>query len=74
VELIPIFNNFAVVIAAEAQSQSCDSLGVSQDLMARYLFELRNNRRCDCEPGADFLVDPAAINYTVTSFTCQVMQ
>lgn len=54
------------------EAQSCDSLGVSQELLARYLFELRNNRLTDCEPGGDFLVDPAAINYSVTSLICQV--
>ena len=40
--------------------------------LARYIYELVQNRQAECESGGDFLVQPAAINYKVSSFCEQV--
>ena len=40
------------------------------ETIARYLFELWNNRQSKCESGGDFLRDPKEISYSVKSF-CQ---
>lgn len=35
--------------------------------LARYIFELWNNRQTKCESGGDFLRDPKDIDYSVDS-------
>lgn len=65
--VLPIICDLATVAAACPPPANQE-----ESLIARYIWELRSNRQSLCEPGGDFLVDPAAINYSVPSFCSQV--
>lgn len=44
------------------------SYSTKDESLARYMFELWNNRQSNCESGGDFLRDPNEISYSVKSF------
>lgn len=65
--LIALF--FVVFCAFPAWGASCPPpANKDEELLARYVFELRNNRQTTCPPGGDFFIDPDEINYAVSSF------
>jgi hypothetical protein len=55
------------MLGAVADS-TCTYTKKNDEMMARYLFELWNNRQSACESGGDFLQNPKDISYSVTSF------
>ena len=52
-----------LVIHAEAQGPSC---GAADTQLARYFYELLNNRADGCLPGANFITTPAADDVKLT--------
>lgn len=55
-----------------AAGRKCNYISEDENI-ARYLFELWNNRQKKCESGGDFLRDPEEISYNVES-VCQTIE
>lgn len=57
----------ALSVLHSASAKEC-TYSDKDETIARYLFELWNNRQSKCESGGDFLRDPKEISYSVKSF------
>ena len=63
------FVSLTLLLSLVVADKSCTYTAKDENI-ARYLFELWNNRQSKCESGGDFLRDPKEISYSVKSF-CQ---
>lgn len=63
-----VFSVLAFICTTSQADESCLYDEERDGSLARYIYELYQNRQPTCESGGDFLREPAEISYSVTSF------
>lgn len=61
-----------VILASYSLAQKTCKVSKDDASLARYIFELWNNRQDKCESGGDFLRDKKSINYRAQSLCKEV--